>query len=73
MALHLPIEPLKPALGWSRDTNPVPTSPLADDLATAPSGPVLRRSLLSSTHHNVCFVNAKWSIIILLFIYLFMY
>ena len=31
-----------PALGWSqyRDANPVPTSPLADDLATTPSGPV---------------------------------
>ena len=33
---------LKPALGWNRylDVNPVPTSPLADDLATAPLGPV---------------------------------
>ena len=29
-------------MGWSRyrDKNPVPTSPLVDDLATAPSGPV---------------------------------
>ena len=37
----LPIGPLK--LGWSqyRDSNAVPTSPLADELATAPSGPVL--------------------------------
>ena len=35
MALHLPI-------GWSRyrDANPEHTSPLADDIATAPSGPV---------------------------------
>ena len=41
MALHLPIGPLKLALGWSwyRDANPIPTSPLADDLATAPLGP----------------------------------
>ena len=33
MALHLPIEPLKPALGLSRyrDANPGPSSPLADD------------------------------------------
>ena len=28
---------------WSRyrDANPVPTSPLADDITTAPSGPVI--------------------------------
>ena len=41
MTLHLPIGP-KPALGWSRyrDANPVPTSPLSDDITTAPSGPV---------------------------------
>ena len=34
---------LKPALDWSlyRDANPVPTSPLADDITTAPSGSVL--------------------------------
>ena len=37
MAIHLPIGPLKPALGWSRyrDANPV-----ADDIMTAPSGTV---------------------------------
>ena len=35
MALHLPIGPLK-----TQDANPVPTSPLADDIATAPLGPV---------------------------------
>ena len=42
MALHLPIGPLNPALGWSRyrDTNPVPTNPLADDITTCPLGPV---------------------------------
>ena len=34
VALHLPTGPLK-----ARDTNPVPTSPLADGIATAPSGP----------------------------------
>ena len=34
MALHLPIGPLKPALGLSRyrDANPVPTIPLAESL-----------------------------------------
>ena len=42
MALHLPIGRLKTALGWNpyRDANPVPTSPIADDIATVPSGPV---------------------------------
>ena len=44
VALHLPIWSLKPILGWSRyrDTNSVPTSPLADDLAIAPSEPVVK-------------------------------
>ena len=42
MTLHLPIGSLTTRLGWSRyrDANPVPTSPLADDITTAPSGPV---------------------------------
>ena len=44
VALHLPIGPLKICSGLkpccSGDVNPVPTSPLADGLATAPSGPV---------------------------------
>ena len=39
MAIHLPIGPLK-----TRDTNLVPTSPLANDLATAPSGPLSEHS-----------------------------
>ena len=36
----LPIGSLKPHLGWSRyrDANPVPTSPLVDDMANALSG-----------------------------------
>ena len=40
MALHLPIGPLKICSGWSwyRVANPVPTSPLVDNLATVPSG-----------------------------------
>ena len=44
VALYLTIGPLKTALGWSRyrDAYPVPTSPLADDIATAPSGLVFR-------------------------------
>ena len=39
MALHPPTGPLTTHLGWSRyrDANPEPTSPLGDDLATAPS------------------------------------
>ena len=42
MALHLPIGPLNPTLCWSqyRDLNPVPTSQLANDIATVLSGPV---------------------------------
>ena len=45
MALHLPNEHLKPRSGLEniRDANSVPTSPLADNLATAPSGPVCSR------------------------------
>ena len=41
MALHMPTGLLKNALGWNQyqDANPVPTSPLADCIATAPSGP----------------------------------
>ena len=44
MALHLLIGSFKTrsGLSWYRDANPVPTSPLADDLATAPLGPVSR-------------------------------
>ena len=71
MALHLPIGLLKPALGWSRyrDANPVPTSPLADDITTAPSVPVNRHvhaqqgytmSLLSSvctTQKGIAYIN----------------
>ena len=39
VAIHLPIGS---SLGWSRyrDANPVSTSPLADNITTAPSGPV---------------------------------
>ena len=39
VALQLPIGPLKTTLGLSQyqDVNPVPTSSLANDVATAPS------------------------------------
>ena len=47
MAVHLLIGHLKTRSGldWIRyrDANPVPTSSLADDTATAPSGPVIGR------------------------------
>ena len=51
VAFHLPIGPLKPAVGWSRyrDVNPIPISSLADDLATISSlvllaiGPIVFR------------------------------
>ena len=44
MALRLPNGPFKNTLGWSRyrDANPVPTTPLTADLATAPLGSVNR-------------------------------
>ena len=43
MVIHIPIGSLKQhALGWSRyrDANPIPISPFADNLSTAPPGPV---------------------------------
>ena len=42
VALHLPIGPLNTSSGLERyrDTNPVPTSPLADDITTTSLGPV---------------------------------
>ena len=42
VALHIPIGPLKTCSGgsWYQDANPVPTSTLANDIATAPSRPV---------------------------------
>ena len=49
------IGPLKkPALCWSRyrDANPVPTIPLADEIATALSGPV--RYIYISKLFNTC-------------------
>ena len=50
---------LKPALGWrrNRDANLVPSSLLADDLATAPSGPVMDHlsvSFIYSFHYLFC-------------------
>ena len=67
MALHLPIGPLKPALGWSRyrDVNPVPTSPLADDIATVACRAVFialwapgQGALMATIHRNK---NACWA------------
>ena len=42
MALHLPMGLLKTRSGLERyrDANPIPIGTLADDIATAPSGPV---------------------------------
>ena len=52
MALHLTTGHLKPRHGWSRyrDANPVHTSPLIDNIATTPSGPVEMVSLLISLY-----------------------
>ena len=44
MAIHLPIGPLKTRSGLE----PVPTSPLADDITTAPSGPVIEQLKVSA-------------------------
>ena len=51
MALYLPIVLLKIQY---RDANPVPTSPLDDDLATAPSGPamLLHNHIVNSKYVN---------------------
>ena len=64
VARHLPSGYFKKsALGWSRyrDANPVPKSPLADDIAIMPSGPVrntLKEQRLNIPrdfcHHNPC-------------------
>ena len=55
VVIHLPIGPLNHALGWSRyqDTNPVPTSPLDDDITTASSGPVTLLVQVASYYHSV--------------------
>ena len=70
MDLHLPIGPLKPALGWSRyrDASTVPTSPLVDDIVTALSGPVCVKkeinkkyiALLSVYMFLVCVCVCVW-------------
>ena len=56
MVLHLPIGP------WNRyrDSNPVPASPLADDIATTPSGPVEQVSL-TFVISNISPVHGEWS------------
>ena len=59
MALHLPTGPLNPALSWSQyqDANLAPTSPLADDLATEPLGPVTgRKEIFYLTMHSTHFI-----------------
>ena len=43
--LHLPIGPLKTSSGFELVPRCEPTSPLADDIATAPSGPVTMADL----------------------------
>ena len=55
MAIHLPIGSLKTTLGWSRyrDANPVPTSPLSDDITTAPSGRLIESMDSTLIYHIV--------------------
>ena len=51
MALHLP------DWSWYRDANPISTIPLDNDLATAPSGPVIyyaRSECLTYTFRASC-------------------
>ena len=53
MALHFTHWAFKkPALGWNRyrDTNPVPTRPLANDIATAPLGLGVERFTVYRIH-----------------------
>ena len=49
MAIHLSIRSLKPRSGLEpyRDANPVPTSPLGEDITSAPSGSVWRYGFVS--------------------------
>ena len=49
MALQLP---MVLSMSLYRDVNPVPTIPLADDLASAPSGPVCGRFAFTSLTNN---------------------
>ena len=67
MALHLPTHWTFKNPGWSRyrDANPVHTSPLADGIATSPSGPVHNRRrqgnisiYLTERERNVLFNDA---------------
>ena len=63
MALYLSIGSLKPALCWSRyrDAIPVPTSPLAYDITTAPSGPVIN-TFRRLFYYILLWVN-QWKVI----------
>ena len=56
MALHLPIGPLKPTLGWRRyrDAIALPTRLLADDIATAPSDHRNTESLFPFAYLSHC-------------------
>ena len=67
MVLHLPTGPLKTRSGLELVrgyTNPVPTSPIADDIATAPSGPVIILKNVSS------FISVKTLLYPVLFFFL---
>ena len=53
VAIHQPIGSLKTHSGLDqyRDANQVPTSPLADDVTTAPLGPVVSFQIVSHWKH----------------------
>ena len=71
MAIHLPIGPLKTRSGLEqyRDTNSVPTSPVADDITTAPSGSVTalidaKQSMLQLKMGYICHMTVCSYIIV---------
>ena len=66
MVIHLPTHWVFkiPLIGWSRyrDANTIPTSPLADDITTALSGPVNNTRFLAPkatqvNHLLLCLIN----------------
>ena len=76
VALHLPIGSLKTysvLVRKNRDANPIPTNPLADDLATAPeNGAVINKELYElKARTSLCGVLSNFADILILYRCLF--
>ena len=57
MALHLHIGHLKPALGWSRYQD---ANPLADDIDTAPPGPIVSHKTIHVFYNHRGLSSQPW-------------